>query len=261
MSSACETLYEVRRPDAPAPEVSVVVPLHNYRQFIAEALASVHAQTLPEVDLIVLDDASTDDGATVAHDWLQAHARRFRRAALLRHPQNRGLAATRNLGFARAETPFVLPLDADNALYPTCLEKLLRALRPSPAAFAYCLVEQFGPGLKPDEPPLLHLLPWAPRRLAAGNYIDAMTLLRRAAWEQVGGYSQTMPAPGWEDYDLWLKFAGAGLRGLQVLQILARYRVHDTSMLRAITNRRDSQDRLNAYLRTHYPDLFPTPKP
>jgi glycosyltransferase involved in cell wall biosynthesis len=254
-----ETMFAAERSGAAVPEVSVVIPLFNYGQFIAEALASVGAQTLGDLDLIVVDDGSTDGGVITARDWLVANAGRFRRAYLLRHRQNAGLAATRNHAIAHAATPFVLPLDADNALYPTCLEKLLRSLRPTTAAFAYCLVEQFGPGLKPEEPRLMHLSPWDPRRLALGNYIDAMTLLRKAEWEQVGGYSRTMPRPGWEDYDLWLKFARAGQRGLQVLQILARYRVHAASMLRTVTNRKDSQRELRAYFHRNYPEHFPAP--
>jgi glycosyltransferase involved in cell wall biosynthesis len=255
---ACETVFDVeRRPTLPS--VTVIVPLHNYAAHVGAALESVRNQTLAELDLIVVDDASTDGGGTVVQAWLAAHGGRFRRARLLRHPQNAGLAVTRNRGFVAAATPFVLPLDADNELYPTCLEKLLRSLQPSPAAFAFCLVEQFGPGLPSDEPPLMHLHPWNPDRLTAGNYIDAMCLLRRAAWEAVGGYTLTMPAPGWEDYDLWLKLARASQRGLQVPQILARYRVHPHSMLRAITNRKDSQSMLRSYLQRTYPERFPPP--
>jgi len=256
----CETLLEVQRQTV-APEVTVVLPLYNYRQFITEALESVHAQTLADLDLIVVDDHSTDGGTAVAQEWLSSHAGRFRRARLLRHTQNSGLTATRNHGFREAATPFVLPLDADNALYPTCLEKLLRSLRASKAAFAYCLLEQFGPGLKATELPLIHLPPWNLTLLARGNYLDAMTLLRRAAWEEVGGYTTAMPRLGWEDYDLWLKLARAGAYGLQVFQILARYRVHPSSMLRTVTNRKDSQRELRAYFQQNYAEFFPARKP
>lgn len=249
-------LLDTAQPGLPAPEVTVVIPLYNYRGHVLEALESVRAQTLAALDLIVVDDGSTDGGTEAAKAWLEQEAGRFCRARLLRHQRNSGLAASRNTGFLEGATPFVLPLDADNLLFPTCLAKLLRALRDSTAAFAYCLVERFGPGLPEDEPPLMHLEPWQPARLARANYIDAMVLLRRAAWVAVGGYTRTMPAPGWEDYDLWLKLARAGERGLQVLQVLARYRVHPNSMLRAVTNRKDSQERLHAYLRANYPDVF-----
>ena len=74
---------------------------------------------------------------------------------------------------------------------------------------------------------------WDPDRLARMNYIDAMALIRVEAWSEVGGYTSMR---GWEDYDLWCKFVEAGRYGIQVANILGRYRVHHTSMLRTVTN-------------------------
>ena len=252
----CETLLEIQRQCATPPVATVVIPLYNYGQFIVEGLESVCAQTLENFDLIIVDDHSTDNSADIARDWLGAHAARFRRVCLLRQARNAGLAATRNAGFHQAATPFVLPLDADNAIYPTCLEKLHRSLLSSEAAFAYCLVERFG--AKPAEP-LMHLRPWNPSTLARDNWIDAMVLLRRRIWEQVGGYSENMPHPGWEDYDLWFKIARAGGYGLQVFQILARYRVHPASMLHTVTNRKENEQTLRAYFRSAYAEFFDAP--
>lgn len=253
---SCEVIFSAEQPGAAPPEVTVVVPLYNYVQFIAEALESVRAQTLADLDLIVIDDGSTDGGPNLVAEWLGENAVRFRKACLLRHGANAGLAATRNRGFHEAITPFILPLDADNALYPSCLEKLHRSLKPSAAAFAYCLVEPFGPQVEEYEPPIMHLAPWDLARLARGNYIDAMTLLRKSVWEKVGGYTRTMPYPGWEDYDLWLKIARIGGYGLQNLQILARYRVHDASLLHTVTDRSYRRRRLRAYLCQTYPEIF-----
>lgn len=256
-SCPAQTVFLHERHDVPAPAVTVVIPLHNYAHFVGDALASVAAQTAGDLDLVVVDDCSTDESCAVACQWMESHAARFRKALVLRHPVNRGLAATRNTAFHHCQTEFVLPLDADNQLYPGCVEKLARGLSRSRAAFAYCILERFGTA---DEealaPFLMHIHPWCPEELAKFNTIDAMVLLRRKIWEEVGGYDQDMPCPGWEDYDFWFKIARLGAYGLHVPQILARYRVHPASMLNTITNCGRNPESLIAHLRRTYPEFF-----
>lgn len=216
------------------PAVTVGVSLYNYGRFILDALDSVAAQTLAAIDLVVVDDASTDAGPARAERWLRRHGTRFVRARLLRRPSNAGLAAARNLALAHARASRFFVLDADNALYPRCLERLTEALRASPShAFAYPVIETFG-----DGPGLMGTPAWSRSRLAAGNYIDAQALVRAGRLRAVGGYA-TMSVPGWEDYDLWCRFAERGWSGVRVPEILARYRVHGASMLNTTTRRRD----------------------
>ena len=252
-----ETLFLHERKDAGISPVTVIIPLYNYARFVTEALDSVASQTLADLDVIVVDDCSTDDSAAVASRWMEEHAARFRRAMVLRHLVNGGLAATRNTGFGHGDTEFVLPLDADNLLLPTCLAKLTRSLASSRAAFAYCLVERFlTPAGEVPEPFLMHVHPWRPEVLGKGNKIDAMVLHRVSAWRQAGGYSLSMPCQGWEDYELWFRIARMGGHGLHVPQILARYRVHGGSMLHTLTNTGRNAASLVAYLRSTYPEFY-----
>ncbi len=257
ISPNLEILFEWRRADISVPSISVVVPLFNYGHFLVETLESVSRQTLENLDLVIVDDDSTDDSAEVARQWLDKHGERFRKASLLKHRNNAGLAQTRNDGFSQTETEFVFPLDADNLIYPTCLKKLEQSLQSSAASFAYCLVERFTGGLDDLKPPyLMHLYPWDAEKLGLGNTIDAMVLMRKSVWELVGGYSVSMPRPGWEDYDFWFKLARANGYGLQVHEILARYRVHSNSMLHTVTNHEKSQKELDRYMREKFPEFF-----
>ncbi len=95
---------------------------------------------------------------------------------------------------------------------------------------------------------------WNLKKLATTNYIDAMSLIRTSAWKKVGGYSK-MVVPGWEDYDLWCKFAEMGFSGVQVPEILARYRVHQSSMLRATTYSEQNKPTLAADMHRRHPWL------
>ena len=207
-------------------DVTVVVPLYNYAEYVVEALESVRAQTLAVLDLIVVEDRSTDGSLSVALHWLDANAPRFNRALLLRNRINSGLAATRNVGFEVADTPYVLPLDADNRLLPDCTAACLRTASDTGAAVAYPIIQQFG-----DLRGLMGDLPFDPLRLQMDNYIDAMALISKAAWVAVGGYDRGQG--GWEDYNFWCRFVEHGFWGERVPGgPLAEYRVHKSSMMR-----------------------------
>lgn len=232
-----------------AAPVTVIISLYNYGRYVSTCLDSVYSQTHDSMELVIVDDCSTDGSADVVGAWLDAYGSRFHGYRLLRQAVNRGLAATRNAAFRHARTPLVFVLDADNMLYPRCLERLLAALQNCDASFAYCYAEKFG-----DVSELSNFHPWNPSRFLLGNTIDAMVLLHKSAWERVGGYSSNMPVMGWEDFDLWFKLARANGWGVLVPEVLTRYRVHGTSMLRTVTNPR--VEKLWEHLRTTYPEFF-----
>jgi glycosyltransferase involved in cell wall biosynthesis len=228
--------------------VTVIVPVYKYADLVGEALSSVAAQTLAVLDLVVVDDASPDDSGEMVLLWLKAHAGRFRRATLLRHRENAGLGFARNSGFAAAETPFVLPLDADNRLLPEACATLLAAMQDGHAAFAYPAIRQFG-----DKSDIFGTERFSVLALQQGNYIDAMALVRKSAWAGVGGYDHVRY--GWEDYDFWCRLAERGYFGVSVPEVLAEYRVHKQSMLHTMTEVFDHRQELVEDMRGRHPWL------
>ena len=233
--------------------VTVVVPVYNYAGTVVEALDSVKAQTLEDVDLIVVEDDSPDDSLAVVTAWAEQNADRFNRLLVLSHVDNAGLACTRNRGFEEADTPYVLPLDADNVLLPECVSHLLAELHASGAAFAYPHIRQFGPEVDPEVELVMGHTDYTPGRLLAMNYIDAMALVRKSAWQAAGGYRRGLL--GWEDYEVWCSLAELGLYGLRVPHTLARYRVHSESMLSTVTHTGDKLDRAREAITALHPWL------
>lgn len=244
-----EVVYE--HTHGQVPSVTVIISLYNYQQYIEECLESVKKQTLRSFDLLVVDDCSQDNSAMIVKKWMHQNYPRFNRCCLLRHKQNMGLAQTRNTAFHQARTSYVFVLDADNSLYPRCLERHLAVLSECDASFSYSYLEVFGAvrGLQ-------NTILWDKDVLQFGNMVDAMVLMRKKAWEEAGGYS-IMEVMGWEDYDLWFKISNNRGWGILVPEILARYRVHTKSMLRTITN--PKSDRLREILLDSYPQYFTDP--
>jgi hypothetical protein len=233
------------RSDA-VPDVSVVVTLFNYADVVTEALDSVAASRDVASELIVVDDHSTDGGRDVVLQFMDAHP--DVPVLLLGRENNCGLPQARNHGIARARAAKVMILDADNALYPTCLRRLADALDADPgASFAYATLEAFG-----AEPGLRSHLPWHVPWLCAANYLDAQAMVRRDVLERHGGYREDEWIYGWEDWDLWLRLATAGERGVHLPEMLGRYRTQRASM---ITVSNLAADTMNARLRDRYPTL------
>lgn len=234
-------------------ELTVAISLFNYGHYITAAMESVCHQTMAAgIELIVVDDASTDASVAMVEQFRWERAALIDRLGAFRlvcHDHNRGLAEARNTAFALATTPNVLVLDADNRLLPQACSSLLAALQAAPpsmgAAYPLLVVEGHPHQKVANE------LPWSDQWLRQGNTVDALALVRRDAWQQVGGFVHT--PGGWEDYDFWCRFVEAGLGALQVPQLLAIYRHHGDSMKNSETAQREAE--LRQLLQSRHPWL------
>jgi GT2 family glycosyltransferase len=212
------------------PDVSVVIPLHDQGQYLREAVGSVVACATgrsPAVEIVVVDDHSTDDSLEVAHALVDEMA--WFPITVVARAANGGLPAARNTGFAAARGRYVLALDADNLVYPSAIRVLTAHLNAAPddVIAAYGLLERFDEG---GAVGLTSHLPWDVDLLVQGAYIDAMALVRRSAWAELGGYAEEPAIHGWEDYDLWLAAAARGWRADLVGTVVGRYREQPGSM-------------------------------
>ena len=204
------------------PRVSVIIPCYNRAAFLGEAIESAFAQTGVHVDVIVVDDGSTDDSRGVAE--------RYSRAEYV-HQQNAGPSAARNQGLGRATADFVIFLDADDRLMPTAAAQGVGLLLSQPecamASGQVRLIDEHGQCV--EEPPA-----WCPdgdpyRAFLLGNYIwtpSAVTFRRRAV-QQIGGFAREFL--GVEDWDLYLRLARQFLVMCQA-HMVAEYRRHPAQL-------------------------------
>ena len=220
-------VYESGNPS----DASILISLYNYSDEIEYALNSAESQSLSSLELIIVDDASSDGSVEKVSLWLNEHSSRFSRAVLLRHQENRGLAAARNTAFKAATADWAFVLDADNLLFPKAVEACLQLANnaSSGVAVIHPWIEIVCKGShRHDGRSLVSRNSWSREAFLQGNVLDAMALIRRSAWFSVGGYTHI--DGGWEDFDFWCKLIEAGFHGLLCPRVLARYHSHARSM-------------------------------
>ena len=217
------------------PDVSVVIPVRDGAAFVWTAIESALASVGVTLEVIVVDDGSTDDTSGIVRRVIRA---RPDTAVLLVEQAPGGIGSARNAGFAHARAPLVYTLDSDNAVLPHGIATLARCLADDPdAAFAYGLHTAHEDGRTIG---LLNTEDWDPELFRLGNYVDASALIRREAWSSVGGY--LVEERGlWQDFELWLKFASSGLRGVHAHAIVLRYVVRPDSNSHRFASLRDRQ--------------------
>lgn len=103
------------------PKISVIVPVYNVSEYIAECIQSLFMQTFRDFEIIVVDDCGTDQSIAIAEDILSKGKLPYQ---ILHHDHNRGLSAGRNTGMAAANAEYVYFLDSDDYITPNCLSKL-----------------------------------------------------------------------------------------------------------------------------------------
>ena len=199
-------------------DITVVIACFNYGDYLEEAVRSALGQAGGPPRVVVVDDGSDDPGTLDALDRLPEDVE-------LVHQPNRGVCAARNAGLARAATPYVLVLDADDRLAPGALA----ALRPpldedARLGFAYGLMRFFG-----DWQGVLRFPPYDPYRLLYRHTIGLSALTRREAIEDTGGFDPAFEQ--FEDWELWINALAHGWRGRRVDTVALEYRRHGATKL------------------------------
>ena len=203
-------------------KVSVIIPCYNQGAFVDDAVDSVLAQTYGDLEIIVVNDGSTD----ASTKRKLADYRRDKTRVV--STDNQGLAAARNNGIAVAVGDYILPLDADDRIAPRYLEEAVAVLDTEPhTGIVYCRARLFG-AVEAD-----WLLPeYSIEEMVRDNVIFCSALFRRADWQLVGGYDTGM-VHGWEDYEFWLSLIERGRAVRRLDGRYFHYRVAADSMVRS----------------------------
>jgi glycosyltransferase involved in cell wall biosynthesis len=240
--------------------VTVVIPSYNYERFVTEAIDSVLSQDYDNLELIVIDDGSTDGSVRTISDYLEARSPKVNVQFEAR--ANRGRSATLNAALAQGKGSYVSFLDADDVLEPGMVRSLATALDTAGPKTAAA----FGDGWVIDTGGQIRgqLSDTAPLR--GGNVFEDMArlrffpllqsaLIRRQALERIGGFNEHFKLI--DDWDMWLRLTPR-YEILYVPAPLIRYRIHPNN--RSSTQLelfRDEARTIVAELLAREPDLKP----
>lgn len=185
--------------------VSVLIPHYNQARFLGDCVESVWAQTYPNVEIVVVDDCSSEGETKFVLDELEE----YEDVKVLRLDRNGGPSRARNLGLELCSGRYVLPLDSDNLLLPEALELLVDQLRNASeeVGFIYPNLQFFGNREDYFEPP-----PYNVYTLFHGNYCDTCSLIDRGVFDAGLRYREEIVL-GHEDWEFVLRLAAHGIRG------------------------------------------------
>ena len=209
------------------PAVSVIMPAYNVEPYIEESLRSALAQTLTDLEVLVVDDGSRDRTADAVRPLAEADTR----IRLIRQ-ENRGLAGARNTALRAARSPLFALLDSDDVWMPDFLEKQVAILKAHPDVD---IVTGNGRVLGgrddgqlarpyPDERPVPDLA----TIIGDERSVFIMSVFRRRVYDTIGPFDESMRTN--EDYDFWLRAAIAGFRFARNDTPLGLYRVRADSL-------------------------------
>jgi glycosyltransferase involved in cell wall biosynthesis len=217
----------VRKERSVVPRVSVVIPTYNYAHYLPEAVDSVLAQSFDSVEIVVVDDGSTDKTTEVL--------RRFGGQVTYIRQVHRGLAVARNTGIRAARGQYIAFLDSDDLWIREKLSlQVARLDAERQVGLVYCETFLFDDatqatvGTHGDHSP--HPSGRILRWLVRGNVIPSPTpVVRRDVFDRVGLFDETLSAC--EDWDMWIRI-GRVCEIVYIDRTLARYRLHRSNMSR-----------------------------
>jgi len=202
------------------PIVSIITPFYNTNGVFHETAQSVLGQSLQQWEWLIINDGSDDPQSL---EILRKYRNLDLRIRIIDHDKNLGPSAARNTGVRYARSEYILPLDSDDLIEPTMIEKYYWLLETHPEwSFAGCYSVGFD----------AHTYLWqngfqSNEKNLNENLIDHTSLIRKSVYIEVNGYDETM-REGLEDWDFWIRSAAQGFWGYTIPEFLKWYRTRES---------------------------------
>ena len=225
--------------------ISIIIPCYNDGKYIKEAISSVKSQTYTNWEIIVIDDGSTDRQTIEVLKEIRGEG------IPVLNGGHHGPAAARNLGIDAAKGKYILPLDADDKIAPTYLEKAISVMESNPEiGVVYCYANLFGKASGRWELP-----DYSFSKMLFDNVVFVTSLFYREDWQRVGGFSVSMEH-GLEDYDFWLSILELGRQIYQIPEVLFFYRIKTVSRTTKLKDRTEHMKKMYDVLFEKHKQLY-----
>jgi len=223
--------------------ISIIIPCYNQAEYLEEAVQSVLDQTYTNIEIIIVNDGSTDNSQEIAEALQKEYPEKIK----IISQQNQGLSVARNTGIKESTGNYILPLDADDILDSHMLEKTVEVLYNEDIDIVSPDGLTFGEKeykIVPKDSSLCNLL--------YANCLIICSLYKREVWLRTGGYKQNMHG-GYEDWEFWINAVKYGFKFKRYPEILFHYRVKTTSMY---ISAKEKDRYLKAKIMLNHPELY-----
>lgn len=227
-------------------KVSIVIPCYNKECYISEAIESALSQTYEDTEIIIVNDASSDNSAEI----IESYAKKYKKIIFFENKTNEGVIKTRNFAIGAASGEYILPLDADDTIDPTYVEKAVKILEENKdIGVVYCKVKFFG-----DREGNLNCPEFSEDYLLYSSCISSCSMFRKKDFVTCGGYRDYMKY-GCEDWDLWLYFYEKGFKFCRIPEELLNYRRLDDNLSRTASQMENRETLWKLMVKNHF-DLY-----
>lgn len=215
-------------------KVSVIIPCFNQGKYVKEAINSVLNQTYENIEIICINDGSVDNTAEIITSLADKYKILF-----FNFKENKGVIHARNFGIDASTGDYILPLDADDTIEPTYVEKAVKILDEKPEiGIVYCKAKKFKKKSK-----IWKLKEYKFESFLYRNCIFNCALFRKSNFLQAGKYKDNLKY-GCEDWDLWLSLIELNLKPYQINEFLFNYRQHENSRSKLVNKNHEWQKEL-----------------
>ncbi len=250
-------IIDTGRPSSDEPLVSVIIPAYNAAQYIADAIKSVLAQDYKNFELIIINDGSTDDTEKIIKSFNDNRIRYMSQ-------ENRGLAATHNIGIMKSQGEFIIKLDCDDMMTPDFISKHIRQFIEHPEAdLVYCddyLIDENAKPIRIIERPQYSNRNIFIRDLFRNGFpvVPFRTCIKRSVFDKIGFFDENLIVA--EDYDMMRRFVMHDLKAIHLKGALYLRRITKESLSRKASERKAKShfDVVRRYAETFaHDELFP----
>lgn len=213
-------MHKTENMEKDTPLVSIILPCYFQGEYLADALKSLLNQTYTNWEAIIINDGSNDSTEEVAKAFCN-NDNRFHYF----YQENKGVSSARNNAVNHSSGSFIVPLDPDDTIEPTFIEKCLNIFKRNPEmTLVYAQVHLFGTQNKD-----WHLHPYRNyTELLAANHIVCTSMFRKKDFLQIGGYDEQM-LTGLEDWEFYIRLLHNGRKAVRIPETLFNYRIKESS--------------------------------
>ena len=231
-------------------EISVIIPCYNQSKYIGECLDSILEQTFRDYEVVIVNDGSDDDSLSVIKPYISKYDN-FR----VINQENQGVVAARNRAIAQAKGKYIYPLDADDKIAPTCLQKLYEVISSTHYRVVASNVWTFGKKSTFFEQPAFN------KYEMYGKHENCVVsaLFYKEDFDAFGGYKMDFNGFGGDDIDYWLNYVDAAYPMIRIPEVLFFYRLKnsDESVWQnySLTEFKSRQKHKNTLLLHYHPKM------